>query len=65
MERTFWTILNGRISAEILPEAIEQKLFWPFQYFGVSDDVDLFTVRWTRGEYDKNEVNYSVSYQSI
>lgn len=49
---------NGRISAEIrLPEAIERKLLCPFQYFGVSDDVDLSTIRWTRGGYDKNELS--------
>ena len=49
---------NGRIAAEIrLPEAIERKLLCPFQYFGVSDDVDLSSVRWTRGGYDKNELS--------
>ena len=33
---------NNRIAAEIrLPEAIDRKLLCPFQYFGVTDTVDL------------------------
>lgn len=49
---------DGRIAAEIrLPEAIERKLLCPFQYFGVSDDVDLSEIRWTRGGYDKTELS--------
>lgn len=49
---------NGRIASEIrLPEAIERKLLCPFQYFGVSDDVDLSNIRWTCGGYDKAELN--------
>lgn len=55
---------NGRIAAEIrLPEAIDRKLLCPFQYFGVSDTVDLSEVRWTRGGYDRNELSniFSIS----
>ena len=55
---------DGRIAAEIrLPEAIERKLLCPFQYFGVSDEVDLSEVKWTRGGYDKTELSniYSLS----
>lgn len=55
---------GNRIASEIrLPEAIERKLLCPFQYFGVSDDVDLSAVRWTRGGYDKTELSnlYSLS----
>ena len=49
---------DGRIAAEIrLPEAIERKLLCPFQYFGVSDEVDLSEVKWTRGGYDKTELS--------
>lgn len=47
-----------RIAAEIrLPEAINRKLLCPFQYFGVSDTVDLDDLRWTRGGYDKTQLN--------
>lgn len=41
---------NNRIAAEIrLPEAIDRKLLCPFQYFGVTDTVDLGELQWTRG----------------
>jgi len=47
-----------RIAAEIrLPEAINRKLLCPFQYFGVSDTIDLNDLRWTRGGYDKTQLN--------
>ena len=45
------------ITAEIrLPEAIERKLLCPFQYFGVSDTVDLSTLKWSGGQYDRHEL---------
>jgi len=49
---------GGRIAAEIrLPEAIDRKLLCPFQYFGVSDTVDLNELHWVRGGYDKSELS--------
>ena len=49
---------NDRIAAEIrLPEAIERKLLCPFQYFGITDDIDLKEVKWARGGYDKRELS--------
>ncbi|MEG2137089.1 MAG: DUF3427 domain-containing protein, partial [Oscillospiraceae bacterium] len=49
---------NNRIAAEIrLPEAIDRKLLCPFQYFGVTDNVDLDTLRWSAGGYDKVELS--------
>ncbi len=49
---------DNRIAAEIrLPEAINRKLLCPFQYFGVSDTVDLTTLKWSRGGYDKTELS--------
>lgn len=48
---------GDRIAAEIrLPEAIDRKLLYPFQYFGVTDTVDLDSLRWTQGGYDKSEL---------
>lgn len=45
---------DNRISAEMrLPEAINRKLLCPFQYFGVSDTVDLSDLKWSKGGYDK------------
>lgn len=49
---------DNRIAAEIrLPEAIDRKLLCPFQYFGVSDTVDLTDLRWVRGGYDKSQLS--------
>lgn len=57
---------DGRIAAEIrLPEAIERKLLCPFQYFGVSDEVDLSEVKWTRGGYDKTELSNIYSLNRV
>ena len=49
---------NNRIAAEIrLPEAIDRKLLCPFQYFGVTDNIDLDTLKWAAGGYDKGELS--------
>lgn len=48
---------DGRIASEMrLYEAIDRKLLSPFQYFGVSDNVDLSHLTWSRGGYDKTEL---------
>ena len=48
---------NNRIAAEIrLPEAIDRKLLCPFQYFGITDNVNLEELKWIRGGYDKSEL---------
>lgn len=48
---------DHRIAAEIrLPEAIDRKLLCPFQYFGVTDTVDLTDLHWVRGGYDRREL---------
>ena len=49
---------DNRIASEIrLPEAIDRKLLCPFQYFGVTDTVDLDKLKWAAGEYDKGELS--------
>ncbi|MGL6106201.1 DEAD/DEAH box helicase [Romboutsia sp.] len=49
---------DGRISSEMrLGEAIDKKLLSPFQYFCVSDELDLSKLKWTRGGYDSSELN--------
>lgn len=49
---------DNHIAAEIrLPDAINKKLLSPFQYFGISDCVDLSSLRWTNGGYDKTQLN--------
>jgi superfamily II DNA or RNA helicase len=41
------------IAAEIrLPEALNRKLLSPFQYFAVSDSVDLSKINWKNGKYE-------------
>ena len=45
---------HDRICSEIrLPDAINQKLLSPFQYFCISDSVDYSRVKWQRGGYDR------------
>ena len=56
--KSILTYFNNRIAAEIrLPEAIDRKLLCPFQYFGVTDTVDLDSLKWTVGGYDKGELS--------
>ncbi len=51
------TWFHHRICAEIrLPDAINQKLLSPFQYFCISDCVDYSHLKWQRGGYDRNEL---------
>lgn len=46
------------IAAEIrLPEALNQKLLCPFNYFGISDSVDLSNVSWSKGRYTPSELS--------
>ncbi|MFD2203724.1 DUF3427 domain-containing protein [Shivajiella indica] len=46
------------IAAEIrLPEAMNQKLLCPFNYFGLTDTVDLANLNWSRGRYVPSELN--------
>ena len=48
---------DGALATELrLPEAINRQLLVPFQYFGVSDNVDLSRVRFERGRYDTAEL---------
>lgn len=48
---------DDRISAEMrLTEAINRKLLSPFQYFCVSDTVDLSKLKWSRKGYEIKEL---------
>lgn len=48
----------GKIAAEIrLPEALNDKLLCPFQYFGITDSIDLSEVSWSRGKYIASELS--------
>ena len=49
---------HNRIAAEIrLPEALNRKLLCPFQYFGITDSIDLSNVSWERGKYVASELS--------
>lgn len=49
---------DDRISAEIrLNEAINRKLLSPFQYFVVTDTIDLSKLKWGRRGYDISELS--------
>ncbi|WP_458413802.1 DUF3427 domain-containing protein [Schinkia sp. CFF1] len=51
------TYFEDTISAEMrLTEAINRKLLSPFQYFCVSDTVDLSKLKWSRKGYDMKEL---------
>ncbi len=48
---------HNKIAAEIrLPEALNRKLLSPFQYFALSDSIDLTSIKWKQGRYDINEL---------
>lgn len=47
-----------RIAAEMrLWHAIERQLLVPFEYFGISDGVDLTQARWSRGAYEAADLD--------
>ncbi|MBE0655928.1 MAG: DEAD/DEAH box helicase family protein, partial [Bacteroidales bacterium] len=46
------------IAAEIrLPEALNRKLLCPFQYFGITDSIDLSQASWQNGRYLPSELS--------
>ena len=64
--RSILPYFNNRIAAEIrLPEAIDRKLLCPFQYFGVTDNADLDSLKWTRGGYDKGELTKLYTFSGM
>lgn len=49
---------DNTIAAEIrLPEALNRRLLCPFQYFGITDNVDLSNVTWQNGRYLPSELS--------
>lgn len=45
------------IASEIrLPDALNRKLLCPFQYFGISDNIDLKNIKWQNGKYSSREL---------
>lgn len=57
---------DDRIAAEMrLTEAIDRKLLSPFQYFCVTDTVDLSKLKWGRKGYDIKELEGVYASNSI
>jgi superfamily II DNA or RNA helicase len=49
---------DGHIAVDLrLWDAIDEGLLCPFQYFGVSDEVDLSQLQWKRGGYDISQLS--------
>lgn len=49
---------GSTIACELrLPEAINRELLVPFQYYAVSDPVDISSIKFTKGEYDRKELS--------
>ena len=49
---------NDKISCEIrLPEAINRELLVPFQYYAVTDPVDISSIKFERGKYNLEELD--------
>ncbi len=56
------------IAAELrLPEAINRGYLCPFQYYGISDTVDLSEVKWDKGRYLPSELTrlYTANDQRV
>lgn len=57
---------NYRTAAEIrLPDALNNKLLCPFQYFGVTDSIDYSRVKWSNGKYDIQELTNVLTANDI
>lgn len=49
---------DGHIAAELrIWHALERQLLVPFEYYGISDNIDLTRVRWSRSGYDPDELS--------
>ncbi|MFA5669296.1 MAG: DUF3427 domain-containing protein [Balneolaceae bacterium] len=57
---------NYRTAAEIrLPDALNNKLLCPFQYFGISDSIDYSRIKWNNGRYDVEELTKVLTANDI
>lgn len=64
--KSILTYFDYTIAAEMrLPEAINQKFLSPFQYFCVTDTVDLSRLKWSRKGYDLKELENVYTYNDV
>jgi len=54
------------IAAEMrLPEALNRKLLCPFQYFGITDSIDLSKAGWQNGRYIPGELTKLYTHNDV
>ena len=46
----------------ISEDEIDRMLLCPFQYFGVTDTVDLDSLKWSAGGYQKSELEHIYTF---
>lgn len=52
------TFFGGRTAVELrLWDALNQDLLCPFHYYGISDETDLSSVKWTSSGYDPTQLS--------
>ncbi|MET3574266.1 DUF3427 domain-containing protein [Bhargavaea ullalensis] len=57
-QKSIFSFFDDYIASEMrLTEAINRKLLAPFQYFCVTDIVDLTSIKWTRKGYDLEQLS--------
>ena len=57
---------DGRIASELrLWDALDQELLAPFNYFGISDEVDYAQVDWSKGRYDSASLDGVLSRDTV
>lgn len=57
---------NHRIAAEIrLPDALNNKLLCPFQYFGITDAINYENISWNNGRYDSKELTQVLTANDV
>lgn len=60
------THFGGEPTAEIrLPDAISRRLLCPFQYFGITDSVDLDGFKWQRGGYRPQDLDLAYTGNDV
>jgi superfamily II DNA or RNA helicase len=64
--KDIFAYFDDTLAAEIrLTDAIDRKLLCPFQYFGVTDHIDLSKVKWSRRGYDLTELENLYTHNKI
>lgn len=58
--KDIYALLDYNVPYEItLQEGINKGLLSPFRYYGIYDETDYSSMRFSRGHYDSNELNFA------